>query len=189
MTDEPLDEEMLLELQRRTRKLPREIEPPAAAWERIAAEMRVTSPVRVRHPFWQRPAFLIAAALLLVAATSITTALVVGRRQETAPSVASMPAPGSNGAPATLAEFTVRENQYIETVNVLSATLESKEVGLAPETIAKLKESVRVIDNAILEARRALAQDPSNKALMEMLATSYDQKVDLLKRTTEMGSL
>ena len=44
-----------------------------------------------------------------------------------------------------------------------------------------------MIDAAIIEARRALAQDPSNKALMEMLAASYSQKVDLLKRTTAMG--
>jgi hypothetical protein len=189
MTDEPLDEEMLLELQRRTRNLPREIEPPADAWERIAADMRVTSPIRVRGPLWQRPAFLVAAALMLVAATSITTALVIGRKSNAAPPVASVSPSPSVGAPATLAEFTMRENQYIATVNVLSAALESKEVGLAPETIAKLKESVRVIDNAILEARSALARDPSNKALIEMLATSYDQKVDLLKRTTEMASL
>lgn len=189
MTDEPLDEEMLLELQRRTRDLPREIEPPVDAWQRIAAEMRVTSPVRARETFWQRPVFLIAAGLVLVAATSITTALMIGRKPGAPSSVASIPSSRSNSAPATLAEFTVRENEYIATVNVLSAALESKEVGLAPETIAKLKESVRVIDNAILEARRALAQDPSNKALIEMLATSYDQKVDLLKRTTEMASL
>ena len=189
MTDEPLDEEMLLELQRRTRDLPREIAPPAAAWERIAAEMRITTSVRARSAFWQRPQFLVAAGLMLVAATSITTARVVGRKPNATPPVVSISSPGSNGAPATLAEFTARENEYIATVNVLSAALESKEVGLAPETIAKLKESVRVIDNAILEARRALAQDPSNKALIEMLATSYDQKVDLLKRTTEMASL
>ena len=189
MTEEPLDEEMLLELQRRTRDLPREIAPPADAWNRIAAEIRITSPHGAKRLFWQRPAFLIAAALLLVAASSITTALIVGRRDAATPRTAIAPAPLSTSAPATLAEFTARENEYIATVNVLSATLESKEVGLSPETIAKLKESIRVIDGAILEARRALAQDPSNKALIDILATSYDQKVDLLKRTTEMASL
>jgi hypothetical protein len=44
-----------------------------------------------------------------------------------------------------------------------------------------------VIDPAILEALNALAADPANKTLIQMLANSYEQKVDLLKRTTEMA--
>jgi uncharacterized protein YcgI (DUF1989 family) len=97
-----------------------------------------------------------------------------------------MQAPRSS-APATLAEFTARENDYIATVNALSQTIESAHVELAPETIVKLKASIRVIDDAIIEARRALAADPSNKALIDILSTSYDQKVDLLRRAAEMG--
>ena len=58
---------------------------------------------------------------------------------------------------------------------------------LSPETIVKLRESIKVIDAAILEARNALAADPANRTLIHMLANSYEQKVDLLKRTTEMA--
>jgi hypothetical protein len=72
-------------------------------------------------------------------------------------------------------------------VNDLNATLESEQGNLSPETIAKLRESIKVIDAAILEARNALAHDPANKALIQILANSYEQKVDLLKRTTEMA--
>ncbi|HEX6574157.1 MAG TPA: hypothetical protein VF042_04230 [Gemmatimonadaceae bacterium] len=187
--DEPLDQTMLLELQRRTRELPREIDPPADAWNRIAAEIGNESRSRATIAIWQKPAFLAAAALLLIAATSLVTARVVGGRTDATRPIAIAPSVRSNEAQTSLAEFTARENDYIATVNVLSATLERKETGLSPETIAKLKESISVIDNAILEARRALAQDPSNKALVEMLASSYDQKVDLLKRTAEMASL
>ena len=57
---------------------------------------------------------------------------------------------------------------------------------LAPETVAQLKASLRTIDEAILEARNALARDPANKTLIEMLSGNYRQKVDLLRRTTEM---
>jgi hypothetical protein len=98
---------------------------------------------------------------------------------------ATIPAP-RNGT-QSLAQFTALENDYIATVNQLTAVLDSRQSDLSPETVAKLRESVRVIDAAIIEARRALAQDPSNKDLMEMLAASYTQKVDLLKRTTAMG--
>jgi hypothetical protein len=65
--------------------------------------------------------------------------------------------------------------------------VESDNVYLTPETIEKLRESVRVIDAAIIEARRALAEDPANLQLIEMLSTSYNQKLDLLRRTADMG--
>lgn len=202
MTEDNIDEESLRDLQARTAKLPREIAPPVDAWLAIKAEVErprsiaenglaSTRVIRI----WQRPAFLAAAALLLVAGTSAVTAIALSRRnvdavRETASQgapVDSRPVANRGGTPATLAEFTVVENDYISTANRLSALLESDETQLAPETISKLRESLRVIDAAILEARRALAADPANKQLIEMLSTSYNQKVDLLRRTTEMG--
>lgn len=202
MTDESLNEDMLGELRKRTAELPREIVPPEDGWARIKAqidmesEAHLLSPMRRERKLWQRPAFLAAAALLLVAGSSLVTALVIGRRIIVNPGreVAAAESPGagpalraSSGGPATLTEFTAIENDYIGTANRLSAVLESGETQLTPETIAKLKESLGVIDAAILEARRALAADPANKTLIEMLSSSYSQKVDLLKRATEMG--
>ena len=201
MTEDNIDEESLRDLQARTAKLPREIEPPADAWARIKAEMDRTRDIgpNVRAnrvvALWQRPAFLAAAALLLVAGSSAITAVSLSRRNTAGPletasqgaEATNNPVASRNGTPASLAEFTVVENDYISTANRLSAILESGETQLSPETIAKLRESLRVIDAAILEARRALASDPANKQLIEMLSTSYSQKVDLLRRTTEMG--
>ncbi len=201
MTEENLDEESLRQLQAATAKLPREITPPADAWATIKAQIDLSKSSSVprgvsRQAYWQRPTFLAAAALLLVAGSSIVTAVALNRRTVTpASEVASQSAtsrqdnaaPRASGAPATLVEFTVVENDYISTTNRLSAILDSDQTELSPETIAKLKESLRIIDAAILEARRALAADPANKQLIEMLSTSYNQKVDLLKRTTEMG--
>ena len=201
MTEDNIDEESLRNLQAQTAKLPREITPPADAWAVIKAEIERPRDISGGNhiarvsPIWQRPAFLAAAALLLVAGSSAVTAIALARRSvDGARATASQPAvaaerPVANrsGAPATLAEFTLVENDYISTANRLSALLESDETQLAPETIAKLKESLRVIDAEILEARRALAADPANKQLIEMLSTSYNQKVDLLRRTTEMG--
>jgi hypothetical protein len=190
MTEEQLDEEMLRDLQRRTAALPKEIAPPESAWNRISEQVQRDSRNAKARPvdhFWQRPVFLAAAGLALVAASSITTALVVNARNETAPRGAATVQVPIASSPATLAEFTARENDYIATVNALSETIESAHVELAPGTIEKLKESIRIIDDAIIEARRALTADPSNKALIEILSTSYDQKVDLLRRTAEMG--
>ncbi len=200
MTEDDIDEESLRDLQARTAKLPREIVPPADAWLAIKAEIDRPRSIATNGrgaasvtPIWKRRTFLAAAALLLVAGSSAITAIALNRRSvngvvETAQTPA-VTRPVSNGAatPVSLAEFTLVENDYISTANRLSALLESDETQLAPETIAKLKESIKVIDAAILEARRALAADPANKQLIEMLSTSYNQKVDLLRRTTEMG--
>jgi hypothetical protein len=194
MTDEPLDEQMLRDLQRQTADLPREVVPPAAAWARIKAqidmesEFRTMTRARRERAIWQRPAFLAAAAVILVAGASLSTALVLGRRMIAKPeqTVVAIPV-GPQSNPATLAEFAAVETDYIGTANRLSAMIENGDTELSPETVAKLRESLRIIDAAIVEARRALAADPANKALIEMLSTSYNQKIDLLKRTSDMG--
>jgi hypothetical protein len=189
---EDMDQDMLRALARQTAALPREIEPPTDAWNRIRDEIESGHAAAHNAPlsatrWWQHPQFLMAAGITLVAATSYITAVVVSRRaNEGAAMTASANAPSRPGT-ASLAQFTAIENNYIETANRFTQILDSQQNDLAPGTVAKLKESVRVIDTAILEARRALAADPSNKALMEMLMASYSQKVDLLKRTTEMG--
>jgi hypothetical protein len=194
MTEDSGDSEMLRELQRETAKLPREIAPPEEAWKKIKAQIDMeaqlvaTMPMHSRErAFWQRPAFLAAAALLLVAGASLMTALMLGRRMvaNTASPVAIQPS--APQADAALAEFSAREKDYITVSKQLSEIIESGKTELTPETIAKLKQSLSVIDGAIAEARRALAADPGNKTLIELLSASYNQKVDLLRRTSAMG--
>lgn len=207
MTDDNIDEERLRSLQERIAKLPREMVPPQGAWRAIHAAIEVPAgqdmiegaagiiPM-VRRPFALRHVFLAAAALILVASSSAVTAIVLNRGAVSVSANANANAnaqrsaiaiPAPDAAFRALAEFTAVENGYIATVSRLSAALESGESQLAPETLAKLRESLRVIDAAILEARQALAADPANSQLIEMLSTSYSQKVDLLRRTTEMG--
>jgi len=195
MTEDPGESEMLRELHRETARLPREVAPPEEAWRKIKAQIDMEAQLVAMMPmqsreraFWQRPAFLAAAALLLVAGASLMTALVIGRRivEKTTSPVAASPSVTAPGNTA-LAEFTAKEKEYISTANKLSAIIESGRTELSPETIAKLRESLEVIDAAILEARRALEADPGNKTLIEMLSKSYGQKVDLLQRSTELG--
>jgi len=205
MTDDTIDEAKLRELMQEVEALPRSIDPPVDAWAKIRAEIEATGgsarddeviglqPKRsARIAFWQRPMFLAAAALLLVAGSSAVTAIALNRRAippGARPTTPTRIAVGtdSNTGPASLAQFTVVESDYLRAVNDLSATLESQQDALSPETIATLRESIKVIDAAILEARNALAADPANRTLIQMLANSYEQKLDLLKRTTEMA--
>ena len=173
--------------------LPKSIEPPAEAWSNIRTAILRDENAGKSHAatrstsFWRRPLVLTTAAAVVVAVLSSTlTALYLNARSPS--NVASAPGggPTDTATPRTLAAFTVEENNYMRQAAVLQDLLDQQETALAPETVAQLKTSLRTIDEAILEARSALARDPSNKLLIEMLSANYKQKVDLLRRSTEI---
>lgn len=189
MTDHSVDEAKERELLELTAALPRESEPPASAWEAIRAQL-TERPAYQHRPVarWQQPAFLAAAAVLLVAASAAVTSAVLTR--DGMPAVSGPVAtarPADREGAAALAALALRENQYLQTVNNLNQLIEASESALAPETIRTIRASLLVIDAAILEVRQALAEDPANGQLLDILEANYEKKVDLLRRTTEMA--
>lgn len=52
---------------------------------------------------------------------------------------------------------------------------------LRPETIRVLEENLRTIDQAIAEARGALAEDPGSEVLYRLLANNMKRKLDMLR--------
>jgi len=172
----------------RASELPAAIEPPAEAWSNIREailreEKAVATPIDRVAMLRRRPMMIGAAAAILVAVLSSTvTAIYLNSRQPSGVTTVR----AVDTTPATLAVFTIEENNYLRTAAALQDVLDQQESVLAPETVAQLKASLRTIDEAILEARNALARDPSNKLLVEMLSANYKQKVDLLRRSTEM---
>ncbi len=179
--------ESLKDILSRAADLPKSIEPPEDAWaairqtiERDAHALERPAPSAVRG--WRAVA--IAAAALLVAGLSSGATFLYVTRNADSVAASSSPVPGLT--PANFAEFTLQENDYLRTAGILEELLESQQGALAPETVKQLKASLRTIDEAILEARNALARDPANAMLIEMLSSTYRQKVDLLRRTTEM---
>lgn len=185
--------ESLKRILARAGELPRSIDPPVDAWSNIrSAISRDESAVRAnnsvsRSGIWQRRYVLAAAAILVAVLSSAGTALYMKGHYSGATSRNAVANNSSADAtPATLAAFTIEENNYLRTASMLQDLLDQQEASLAPETVAQLKASLRTIDEAILEARNALARDPANKLLVQMLSASYRQKVDLLRRTTEL---
>jgi len=184
--------ESLKRILARAADLPKSIEPPAEAWSTIRTailrdENAGKSRVATSRRFWSRPLVLAAAAAAVVAVLSSTiTALYLSSRSPSNVVSVSGGRPTDATTPSTLAAFTVEENNYLRQAAMLQDLLYQQETALAPETVAQLKTSLRTIDEAILEARNALARDPSNKLLIEMLSSNYKQKVDLLRRSTEI---
>ena len=176
----------------RARKLPRSVEPPAEAWagirSAIARDQRaVREPGSAASLGGRHLLYLVAAAVVLAAVLSSagTAWYLSAHNSDGNPPSAKAVNTGSE-TPATLAAFAIEENNYLRTASRLQDLLDQQEGSLAPETIAQLRASLHAIDDAIIEARNALARDPANKLLVEMLSSSYRQKVDLLRRSTEL---
>jgi hypothetical protein len=74
---------------------------------------------------------------------------------------------------------------YEQEARILLDKLELRRAMLRPETAEALARDLHVVDVAIAELKEAVARDPNNPALRRLLATSYRQKVDLLKRVSD----
>jgi anti-sigma factor RsiW len=120
---------------------------------------------------------LMAAAIALVVFSSGLTALLMRGRGGTIGEVQ----PASAGA-----EFRVIEANYIAATNELEVALEELRAVLPPEAVRIIEENLAIIDGALAEASTALAADPHNPALSEMLVAAYQKKLDLLRRAVDV---
>jgi hypothetical protein len=133
-------------------------------------------------------ATLVAAAALVVALLPILPGPFSRTHTPQAPAV-PLP-PESSALPSTgptLISVTDSERVYAEETRLLLNRLELERSMLRPETARVLDRDLRVIDQAIAELKTAIAHDPRNPALHQLLASSYRQKAELLKRVANTG--
>ena len=95
-------------------------------------------------------------------------------------------APSSNGiAGARLASNKPSAEQvYMSEITRLRAVVERRRAQLDPVTVSVIERNLKVIDEAIVQCRLALAKDPASRFLMESLNTALDNKVQLLRTAT-----
>jgi anti-sigma factor RsiW len=171
----------------RAASLPASIDPPPAAWTALRGRLAGDrSRVATRRPArWAREWGLRAAAVLvLVAGSSALTVLALRTRAPERDAGAAGSQVGS--AVAVPASVAAVDRSYVAVVEELTQTLQAQRARLAPSTVATLERTLRVIDDAIAEARAALAADPGNAALLDVLSANYEQKVQLLRRASEL---
>ena len=141
---------------------------------------------------WKTRVWLAAAAVVLIALSSATTAVVLRSTGQTTVAENSTDTVGSQadlGAPPGLpVSFRHAEGQYAQTIDQLLLLVEAQRGQLSPNTIRTVDRSLAVVDSAIAEARAALLADPSNRTLVDLLSASYQRKLDLLRRTSELSS-
>jgi Putative zinc-finger len=167
----------LVALRAQLRALPRSIEPATDLLPGIRARLPGATPaLAARRARWP----LLAAAALLLCVLSSAITLFVARSMRATPSpVSQVPAAV---APALFVELRATEVRYIAAIEELRSALRRDQALLEPETIRVLEQSLQAIDRALADARAALAADPANGVLAEMLQANYEKKLDLLRR-------
>jgi hypothetical protein len=161
------------------------IEPPAGTWSAVRSRLRRQAQSTARRRAWIRDWGLrAAAALVLVAGSSALTVLAL--RSRMSDRVTATPRPAT--VLAIPAAVRAVDRSYAAVLDELTVTLDAQRGALSPETVATLERTLRVIDEAIAEARAALAADPGNGALLDVLSANYEQKVQLLRRVSELSA-
>ena len=162
------------------------VDPPSAAWSSIRGRLEA-HPVRpTRSSRWWRADSWVtraAAAILLVVGSSMLTVVALRSRDRAPASSADGSRPAAVATPAAVRAV---DDNYARVLEELTTTFREQRGSLTPATIATLERTLRIIDEAIAEARNALAADPGNAALLDVLSANYEQKVQLLRRASEL---
>jgi hypothetical protein len=152
--------------------LARGIAPPDRVWQGIQHRIGRGAPGTPALAWWQRRGMLAAAALVLIALTSAITALLVR-------------SPEMQRTPGNLSVTSVTEATYQRAAEELAQTLEARRKEISPAALAVVEHNLRIIDEAIRETQAALAQDPRNERVAELLWASWEKKIDLLQRAAQ----
>lgn len=169
--------------------MPRSVTPPGEIWSSIretiesnkVAHLPTGGVNRQAAGWWVTPARLAAAAVALIAVTATITSVAVQSRQ--APMVAT-----ATPALTLTASWQASERAFLTSVLELRAEMEALHDHLSPETLVKVERALATIDLAIAEGREELLRNPANAALSELLASNYRQKIELLRRMTQLAS-
>jgi hypothetical protein len=157
--------------------LPRSVTPAGDLWPGIRA--RLHPPAASGGGLFTVPGWwLAAAAVLLITMSSGVTVLLL--RREHRPSALAPFGPVASGA--------ALEAEYSAASDDLTRALEKARARLAPETVAAIERNLATIDSALAESRRALARDPANAALEQLVVAAWRQKLEFLRRATALST-
>lgn len=151
-----------------------------ASWPEIRARIeqsKVLSMPAGMNKATSRRGLRIAAGLAAAAAIIVLAVALPRARARSSDAVVA-----GNAAPTALVPVADSLQSYEAEARVLLDHLEVERALMRPEARAMIDRDLKVIDAAIDELNVAIANDPKNVGLRRLLAESYRQKVDLLKR-------
>jgi anti-sigma factor RsiW len=134
-----------------------------------------TANQRARRPWLAIASTVLAAALLIAALAEI---------QGWRGGAPGAPRTAPDGAFASAVDSTrVYEDESRRLLN----DLEMQRAMMGPSASAAFNGDLAIIDSSISEQKAALVRDPHNIALQRLLASSYREKVELLRRANNAG--
>ena len=94
-----------------------------------------------------------------------------------------------SAAPQIVAATNVADSvtAYQQEAQTLLDELELRRAMLRPEALTSIEHDLAVVDSAIVELRAAAARDPNNLAVHQLLASTYQRKIEILKRIGNAG--
>lgn len=171
------------------------IDPPPAAWMRIAAQIRKETAARRSEPdavsssiggHLRRWGWLAAAAVVAIATVvGLRLGPMAPRRAAPpiAPAVESTP---SADAQSVESELRQAEAHYDKAIKGLEQITSAGKGALDPKTAATLQKNLSVIDQAISESRAAVQSEPNSEPAQASLLDSFKMKVSLLQDTVSL---
>jgi hypothetical protein len=174
-------------------------QPDTDLWAGISSQITATASPAPRIVEMSRRRFsftvsqLAAAAVLLIAVSGWLTFRLMARSDAVA-QVASDDSttghdPFDRVPVADLAAARMDDAGYDAAVADFKATLDENRGRLDPATVKVVEEDLAIIDQAVDEARRALAQDPANDYLTEHLVETRRRKLDVLRHAVLSAGL
>jgi hypothetical protein len=185
------DPERLRALRQRLDTDPGPATPTDEMWPAIRSRIEATKmeqlgtdaePARRRYP-WLTPSLLASAAVLVIIGIGLTLRFEGHRGGGTGTITYTY------GVDDTAVFVTVLDSAKayeVESKEMLN-DLELRRAMLRPEAVAAIDHDLRVVDSAIAEVQDALKHDPNNPALARLLASSYREKLDVLRRVGNAG--
>ena len=182
MTDREL-EQFDDELMYAAGNLERDIQPPNDLWPGIEAAIEL--PPRVSP--WTKYLAQAAAVVLLVGASSGLTYLAVSgdRNSTTVPQASVMQL---NAVSASFGDRYTLGPDFQDARRDLESRLQTELERLSPEARAEVEENMRTIRTAIDEINQALANEPDNVLLQELLLSSYKEELAVMRQVNGITS-
>lgn len=177
------EREMNARLDAMLARLPREIEPARDLWpaiaRRLAEDGQAEEPRPRRRTGWWRQA---AAAVVLVTLSSATTWLVMSARTPEPERIAAV----------QLVQHELNAARYlpagyVEARAQLSAAFADSLARLSPQTRAVVEANLRDIERSLAEISTALARDPGNATLQQLLVAASTQELAYLDEVRRLA--
>jgi hypothetical protein len=175
--------------------LPREVQPSPEVWNSIQAQLADSSPV-ARHssPLASMPWGRMAAGFLLIVASSVVTYVVTQQsaqerilqaQQSAAAQIQQAPAVAVSQVSFGGSDLGA---EYLRTRNALDAEFRRQIALLPPVTRARLERNLADLRRASSEISATLAENPNNALLQELLLSSYQNELNLLRSVTTLAA-